>query len=207
MAPCPTDSCRISPCHTGPDAPAAAMPFRLEAVEDDARRAALFGRMRREGLAGCAMYAWAEPREEDWLRLVSAPGSLLLQATAPDGAALACGLFSPWRGRVREFDFTVFRPAFPLAVPLARAAFGVVFRQTETSALWGLCPVSNRHAWRLAEACGFSVTGRLPGACWLARRTAFVDGVQVVCTPRSLALARQRDRPAAQSRPAAQRFM
>ena len=71
--------------------------FRLEAVRDDAGRNALFARMCREGLTGCAMYAWTHPREDDWLRLVSAPGRLLLQATAPDGTALACGLFSPWR--------------------------------------------------------------------------------------------------------------
>lgn len=135
--------------------------FHLEAVRDDAGRKALFARMCREGLTGCAMYAWPHPREDDWLHLVSAPGRLLLQATAPGGTALACGLFSPWRGRIREFDFTVFRTAFPLAVPLARAAFRWVFRHTETSALWGLCPVSNRHAWRLATACGFVITGRL----------------------------------------------
>lgn len=160
--------------------------FRLDAVRDDAGRKALFARMCREGLTGCAMYAWADPREEDWLRLVSAPGRLLLQATAPDGTVLACGLFSPWLGQVREFDFTVFRPAFPLAVPLARAAFRRVFRQTGTSALWGLCPVSNRHAWHLATACGFVITGRLPAACWLARRGVHVDGIQLLCTPETL---------------------
>ena len=163
--------------------------FHLEAVRDDAGRKALFARMCREGLTGCAMYAWPHPREDDWLRLVSAPGRLLLQATAPDGTALACGLFSPWRGRIREFDFTVFRPAFPLAVPLARAAFRWVFRHTATSALWGLCPVSNRHAWRLATACGFVITGRLPAACWLARRGVHVDGIQLLCTPETLARA------------------
>ena len=99
--------------------------FHLEAVRDDAGRKALFARMCREGLTGCAMYAWPHPREDDWLHLVSAPGRLLLQATAPDGTALACGLFSPWRGRIREFDFTVFRTAFPLAVPLARGSSAI----------------------------------------------------------------------------------
>ncbi len=64
-----------------------------------------------------------------------------------------------------------------------------VFRHTETSALWGLCPVSNRHAWRLATACGFVITGRLPAACWLARRGVHVDGIQLLCTPETLARA------------------
>ena len=133
--------------------------FHLEAIRDDAGLNALFARMCREGLTGCAMYAWPHPREDDWLHLVSAPGRLLLQATAPDGTALACGVFSPWRGRIREFDFTVFRP------------------------------VSNRHAWRLATACGFVITGRLPAACWLARRGVHVDGIQLLCTPETLARA------------------
>ena len=48
--------------------------FHLEAVRDDAGRKALFARMCREGLTGCAMYAWPHPREDDWLHLVSAPG-------------------------------------------------------------------------------------------------------------------------------------
>lgn len=51
--------------------------FHLEAVRDDAGRKALFARMCREGLTGCAMYAWPHPREDDWLHLVSAPGRLL----------------------------------------------------------------------------------------------------------------------------------
>ena len=72
---------------------------------------------------------------------------------------------------------------------LARAAFRWVFRHTETSALWGLCPVSNRHARRLATACGFVITGRLPAACWLARRGIHVDGIQLLCTPETLARA------------------
>ena len=49
--------------------------FHLEAIRDDAGRKALFVRMCREGLTGCAMYAWPHPREDDWLHLVSAPGA------------------------------------------------------------------------------------------------------------------------------------
>ena len=93
--------------------------FHLEAVRDDAGRKALFARMCREGLTGCAMYAWPHPREDDWLHLVSAPGRLLLQATA----------------------------------------------------------------------CGFVITGRLPAACWLARRGVHMDGIQLLCTPETLARA------------------
>ena len=51
--------------------------FHLEAVRDDAGRKALFALMCREGLTDCAMYAWSHPREDDWLRLVSAPRRLL----------------------------------------------------------------------------------------------------------------------------------
>lgn len=112
--------------------------FHLEAVRDDAGRKALFARMCREGLTGCAMYAWPHPREDDWLHLVSAPGRLLLQATAPDGTALACGLFSPWRGRIREFDFTVFaRPSrWPCRWPVPLSAGSSAIRR---AARFGAC--------------------------------------------------------------------
>ncbi|WP_300802307.1 hypothetical protein [uncultured Desulfovibrio sp.] len=110
---------------------------------------------------------------------------------------LAVGLFSGWRGQVAEFDFTVFRRHFSQAVPIARGAFQWMFAQTDVSAIMGLCPVSNAHAWRLATACGFRELARLPRACWLARRRRHVDGVLVCCTPDSLAAAGQDDPPAA----------
>lgn len=116
----------------------------------------------------------------------------------PDvGGILAVGLFSGWRGQVAEFDFTVFRQHFARAVPIARGAFQWMFARTDVSAIMGLCPVSNAHAWRLAAACGFRELARLPRACWLARRRRHVDGVLVCCTPESLAAAGQDDRPAA----------
>lgn len=110
---------------------------------------------------------------------------------------LAVGLFSGWRGQVAEFDFTVFRQHFSRAVPIARGAFQWMFAHTDVSAIMGLCPVSNAHAWRLATACGFRELARLPRACWLARPRRHVDGVLVCCTPDSLAAAGQDDHPAA----------
>lgn len=108
----------------------------------------------------------------------------------PDtGGILAAGLFSGWRGQVAEFDFTVFRQHFSQAVPIALGAFQWMFAHTDISAIMGLCPVSNAHAWRLAAACGFRELARLPRACWLARRRRHVDGVLVCCTPDSLAAA------------------
>ncbi len=50
----------------------------------------------------------------------------------------------------------------------------------------GICPLPNRHAWRLAEACGFRVLARLPRACFYARKGNYVDGVLVLCTREDL---------------------
>ena len=97
----------------------------------------------------------------------------------------ACAMFSPRRGRVWEFDFTTFRLAAALAVPMARGGLGWAFENLDCAAVMGLCPAPNRHAWRLAERCGFRVLGRLPGACLHARKKTWTDGVLVLCTPQS----------------------
>lgn len=189
-------------------------PYRYRPVLQQAERDALFFRMREEGLTPCAMYACHRPSLRRWRHITRPRRGLLLvceQADAPPpatalpapsplrpsdsaasplpdaGGILAVGLFSGWRGQVAEFDFTVFRQHFSQAVPIARGAFQWMFAHTDVSAIMGLCPVSNAHAWRLAAACGFRELARLPRACWLARRRRHVDGVLVCCTPDSLA--------------------
>ncbi len=112
----------------------------------------------------------------------------LSDATDPGAAPmLGCALFTPRRGKVWEFDFTTFRPAAHLAVRMAHGGLAWAFAHLDCAAIAGLCPAPNRHAWRLAEACGFHVMGRLPQACWHARKQCHVDGVLVLCTPRDLA--------------------
>ena len=100
---------------------------------------------------------------------------------------LGCALFTPRRGKVWEFDFTTFRAGAPLAVALAHGCLSWAFDHLGCAAIVGLCPAPNRHAWRLAEACGFQIMGRLPQACWHARKKRYVDGVLVLCTPSALA--------------------
>ncbi|SCM73964.1 GNAT family protein [Desulfovibrio sp. 86] len=100
---------------------------------------------------------------------------------------LGCALLAPRRGKVWEFDFTTFRTAARLAVRMAHGCLAWAFAHLDCAAIAGLCPAPNRHAWRLAEACGFRVMGRLPQACWHARKQCHVDGVLVLCTPRDLA--------------------
>ncbi|WP_300898219.1 GNAT family protein, partial [uncultured Desulfovibrio sp.] len=136
-----------------------------------------FQRMAAEGLLGCAMYAFASPGLGDW-RAVTARG-LLLRCEDRAGRLLGCGLFSPWRGNLLEFDFTAFRESARFAPLMARGAFAWIFRHLACAGIAGICPLPNRHAWRLAEACGFRVLGRLPGACFYARKGRYVDGVLV----------------------------
>ena len=144
--------------------------------------------MQRQGLLACAMYAFARPTLADW-RAIAAKG-LLLRCEDAGGRLLACGLFTPWRGKLLEFDFTAFRESFALAPRMARGAFAWIFRRLDCTGIAGLCPLPNRHAWRLAEACGFRVLGRLAGACYYARKGRHVDGV-LVMLPRADWLARQ----------------
>lgn len=153
------------------------MNFVYRPASGQAERDEPFHRMRREGLLGCAMYAFARPTLDDW-REVTARG-LLLRCEDAAGRLLACGLFTPWRGNLLEFDFTTFRESAALAPAMARGGFAWIFRERACAGIAGICPVPNRHAWRLAAACGFRVLGRLPGACFYARKGRFVDGVVV----------------------------
>lgn len=161
-----------------------------EAVTPEARTAP-FLRMAAEGLLPWAMSAFAAPTLEDWLA-ITARGTLRCCADATTGDLLGCGHFTPLQGRVWRFDFTAFRAGFRCAARQARHGFAHMFRCHGASAIVGITPAPFRHAWRIAGACGFTIAARLPGACWLARKQKYVDGVMVVCTPQSLRLAQQK---------------
>lgn len=165
--------------------------FHYLPAQDQATRDAVFVRMSAEGLLGCAMSAFAAPSLDDWQRITDpAHGVLLCCYPAAGGhdpaAMLACALFTPRRGKLWEFDFTTFRAAARLAVPMARDGLAWAFTRLDCAAVLGLCPAPNRHAWRLAQACGFRLLARLPQACRHARKNRFVDGVLVCCTPSDL---------------------
>ena len=174
------------------------MRFFYAPIADQPNSDAVFNRMQAEGLTACAMSSLENPTLEQWRHITAPERGVLLgcyatgadQATAhPANPAhmLACAMFSPRRGRVWEFDFTTFRHAAPLAVAMARGGLAWAFENLDCAAVMGLCPAPNRHAWRLAESCGFRILGRLPGACLHARKKTWVDGVLVLCTPQNLA--------------------
>lgn len=172
------------------------MSFFFAPMHAQPDRDAVFHRMQAEGLTTCAMSSLANPTLEQWRHITAPEKGVLLGCYAAAGRAtakaanpawlLACAMFSPRRGRVWEFDFTTFRHAAALAVPMAHGALGWAFDNLNCTAVMGLCPAPNLHAWRLAESCGFRVLGRLPGACLHARKKTWVDGVLVLCTPQSL---------------------
>ena len=174
------------------------MRFFYAAMHSQTDRDAVFHRMQAEGLTACAMSSVPNPTLEQWQHITAPTQGLLLgcyatqadrtsHSTAAPAQLLACAMFSPRRGRVWEFDFTTFRSTAALAVPMARGGLGWAFENLNCAAVMGLCPAPNRHAWRLAERCGFRVLGRLPGACLHARKKTWTDGVLVLCTPQSLA--------------------
>lgn len=144
-----------------------------------------------EGLLPWAMSGFTAPTLETWLR-VTAHGVLLCCTDAATGDLLGCGHFTTFQGSVWRFDFTAFHAGFHCAAQQAQGGFDYMFTQHDASAIVGITPVQFRHAWQLAEACGFEIVTRLPGACWLARKQRFVDGVMVMCTPQSLRLAQMK---------------
>ena len=161
--------------------------YRVPADDDRVSRDEPFHRMQREGLLPFAMSAYAAPTLDDWRR-VSAPSRcwMLRCENADSGELMGVALFTPWRWRVWEFDFTAFRASALHAVDMARGGFAWMFKHAPCDSIIGLCPVPNRHAWRLAEGCGFTVLGRIPGACRWARTDSIVPGVMVVVTPDTL---------------------
>ena len=176
------------------------MRFCYAPIADQPARDAVFLRMQAERLTACAMSSLTSPTLAQW-RDITAPTRGVLAgcyaavigqtAAGPADPAhlLACAMFSPRRGRMWEFDFTTFRQTAGLAVPMARGVLAWAFEHLDCSAVMGLCPAPNRHAWRLAESCGFRLLGRLPGACLHARKRSWVDGMLVLCTPQDLTAA------------------
>ena len=176
------------------------MRFTYAPIVDRHARDAVFERMQAQGLTACAMSSIASPTLAQWQHITAPQLGVLLgcygqpqEEAAPALACdqpplLACAMFSPRRGRVWEFDFTTFRQWARLAVPMAHGGLSWAFANLDCSAVMGLCPAPNRHAWRLAEACGFRVLGRLPGACLHTRKKTWVDGVLVLCTAQDVSV-------------------
>lgn len=154
---------------------------------DKRGRAALFRQMEAEGLLPFAMSARAKPTLRDWLALTEQgaarrDGVALLRCEDAAGEILGCGLFTRQPYRVWHFDFTAFRAGFSVAAEQARGGFRWVFEHLDCTSIMGVCPLPNRHAWKLAGSCGFRVLARLPEACFYARKGKYVDGILVFCT-------------------------
>ena len=150
-----------------------------------------FHKMAAEGLLPWAMSSFDAPTLETWL-WVTAHGVLLCCSDADTGDLLGCGHFTPFQGAVWRFDFTAFHAGFSYAAQQAQGGFDYMFQRHGASGIVGITPVQFRHAWQLAEACGFEIVTRLPGACWLARKQKYVDGVMVMCTPQTLRVAQRK---------------
>lgn len=149
-----------------------------------------YRKMEAEGLLPWAMSCVDTPTLERWLG-ITARGVLLCCNDADTGDLLGCGHFTRFQGAIWRFDFTAFHAGFACAAQQAQGGFAHMFGRHAASAIVGITPVRFRHAWGMAEACGFAVITRLPGACWLARKQRFVDGVMVMCTPQTLRAARE----------------
>ena len=161
------------------------MTFTYTEATTPEAKAAPFHKMEAEGLLPWAMSCIDNPTLERWLEITAA-GVLLCCNDEASSKLLGCAHFTQFQGTIWRFDFTAFHAGFHCAAQQAQGGFAHMFARHGASAIVGITPVQFRHAWGLAEACGFRVLGRLPGACWLARKQRFVDGVMVMCTPQTL---------------------
>lgn len=140
-------------------------------------RTAIYRQMEMAGLLSFAMSAWTKPTLKDWLALTTrSDGVVLLRCEDESGQILGCGLFTRQPYRVWQFDFTAFRAGFAVAAQQARGGFQWVFEHLDCTSIMGVCPLPNRHAWKLAEACGFRVLARLPEACFTPARATMWSG-------------------------------
>ena len=161
-----------------------------EAATLDAK-AVPYHKMEAEGLLPWAMSCIDNPTLERWLEITAA-GVLLCCNDADTGELLGCAHFTQFQGTILRFDFTAFHTGFACAAQQAQGGFAHMFARHGASAIVGITPAQFRHAWGLAEACGFEIVTHLPGACWLARKQRFVDGVMVMCTPQTLRAAQDK---------------
>ncbi len=157
-------------------------------------REEIFIRMQDEKLLGACMHSVKNPSIDKWLD-ISAPhkGWLLCcvanhakQHTTND----LCGIawFEPWHGRTWKFDFTAFRAHFSQAPIMSKGALAWMFEHAPCDSVIGLCPVSNAHAWRLASRSGFETLGKIPNACFQARKSQYEDGIFVLASKQSFTL-------------------
>ncbi len=159
-------------------------------------RAALFERMQNEGLLASALHSYHTPCLSDWLKLTKAEKGWLLccsdKKNPPHKLGIqdikAMAFISPIKGRLWSFDFTVFREHFSEAIPMSKGALRWIFSQEQCRCLLGICAISNRHAWRLAQAAGFHILGKAQDACFIAKKQRYEDGVLVMASSRSLSI-------------------
>jgi RimJ/RimL family protein N-acetyltransferase len=162
------------------------MHFHYYEPHTQALRDKPFYLMRDQGLLPYAMSSIAHPTLSLWRSISAQEQGHLLLCEDGKGTLLGCALFSPFRGRVWECDVTGFRAGFAHAVAMAQGGMAWAFQHLDCAALLSLCPRPNRHAWRIAPACGFVMRGILPDALWWAAKNCFVPAFELVASPQSL---------------------
>lgn len=154
-------------------------------------RDVVFWRMENEDLLGAAMYSLSAPTYDDWLDVLERVDMLngtMIGAYDEHGVLAGFAQLVPFPDdqAACEFDFCVFRHAFKDAVNLAHMGAAWAFENLSCDRLVGITPITNRHAWKIAEACGFRRHSVTPELCYVARKQKKVNGVITICTPESL---------------------
>lgn len=80
-------------------------------------------------------------------------------------------------GRSAQIHFAILGKYHRDAVNIGRETLHWIEQHRWFHSVYGITPYPYRHAIDYIKALGFEVKGRLPGACFLKRRGAYIDGV------------------------------
>lgn len=131
--------------------------------------------MAREGLLRVFFYDNVPGRAE-FVRMMGHPGQLVYVPYGPDRLPIAFARVTCLTGASGLMHFCYFMAGMPCRYELADDLYDFL-ADGGMQSLIGLTPKPYRHAIRFAVSTGFRVVGTVPGACYMASRERFVDGV------------------------------
>lgn len=110
-------------------------------------------------------HTWLK-RAKDWW---------VVQGRTEDGEPVGMFWLNGFQGRTAQMHFCVYSAYHAQAVEIGRAALDWLGELGWLSSVYGVTPVTHRHVIPYITALGFSIIGRLPGACYIQRKDKYVD--------------------------------
>jgi len=143
---------------------------------DDLKK--LYERMVSEGLDKAVLYDGSIKCWQDWANFMLETKSWLVQCAWEDGTVVGMWWLNGFLGKTAMIHFCWFKnTTFNEKVEIGKQALKWLASLNILRSVFGLTPKPYRHVIPYLEATGFSNRGYLPGACYMARKNKYVDGV------------------------------